>query len=308
MKFVREIFLVTLVLISILRLTSSNRRRNDPSRRAFYSNSEVPDELMQAVYIADVKQVDYLLTLDPEIITSRPPVLVNRVETKYNRTSIMVCGLDPQTDNRERVDQDCRDIGRLLFRSGASLTHRDIHGWDALSMGAVMGFTEFCEFLLQRGVQVDGLDENNRTALMKATAHAHLKTIEMLLRNGADLSLRDINGQTMLHHAVLLTSKNDSFIPFFQKVLSHHTLTQVDNFLDKDKRNVLMYAAIENSLPVVRLLLDFGCDPRKHDKFLLTAPQMTTNTTIKQLLTDKSIEFIEREHANWVQEVELEGN
>jgi ankyrin repeat protein len=281
---------------------SHRGRRNN----GFYSNTKAPDELMQASYIADVQKVKDLLDLDPDMVTNRPPVLVNRLDPRYNRTSLMVCGLDPQSDDNEETDLECTKIARLLFDAGASLHHKDKHGWDALSMGAVRGFAEYCRFLLQNNVSVDSVDEFNRTPLMKAGAHAHVETVKILMEYGANVSLQDLSGQTFLHHVALLVLKNESYYHFFEEVLRLHTLDQVDHFLDKDKRNILMYASIENNENITQSLLDFGCDPRLQDKYLLTASQMTNNTRIKNLLIEKSVEFVEKVHQLWLDETDLE--
>jgi hypothetical protein len=54
----------------------------------------VPDDLRDAVLVADVKLVNELmLTVDSEILSSRPPVVINREDDVHGRTAIMVCGM-----------------------------------------------------------------------------------------------------------------------------------------------------------------------------------------------------------------------
>src|SRR5438105_2189660 len=86
--------------------------------------NSIKDELADAIFIGDVRRVEFLLSLDPEIVSSRPPVLVNRVSEPYNRTPIMGCGLDPQ-HNQSVVDADCRRIAELMSNAGANLSHVD---------------------------------------------------------------------------------------------------------------------------------------------------------------------------------------
>jgi ankyrin repeat protein len=191
---------------------------------------------------------------------------------------------------------------------GADLHHRDNHGWNALALGAVRGLTRYCRLLLGKGISVDSLDSLNRTSLMKAAAHAHLSIVSILIEYEADLTLADINGQTALHHAVLLASKNDTYLPFFQEILSFYSDFDLDTLVDKDERSILMYAAIENSEPIVTMLLEeYASDPRKKDKFDIPPYQMSKNEQIKEMLLNKGIELTETEHKRWLEKSTFKG-
>lgn len=303
---VMKLFLLFLVCEIIF--VNSVKRRTKASQKAFYSNDEVPDELMKASYIADVHRVEYLLDLDPDIISSEPPVFVNRIESQHKRTSLIVCGLDPQTDEREQLDKDCLDIAKMLYKAGADLHYQDKYGWNALAMGAIRGMTRYCEFLIGKNVSIDSMDNQNRTALMKAVAHAQLPTARILIESGASLSLKDLNGLTALHHAVLLASNNESYIPFFQEILSHYNLSLIEGLVDYHGRNALMYATIEGSIEVCRILLEKGCDPRRVDNFQLSVTQMPRDPVLRELLLNKSIDFVEKEHGMWMEAIDLNGN
>jgi hypothetical protein len=79
----------------------------DSYRKGFHSSASVPDELMQASFIADVPRVKELLSRDPEVISVHSvPILVNRVDPQHGRTALMVCGFDPQTEDLEQLDKD----------------------------------------------------------------------------------------------------------------------------------------------------------------------------------------------------------
>jgi ankyrin repeat protein len=307
MNFLFLIFVTITLLICFICLSLAFD--DDSYRKGFHSSASVPDDLMQASFIADVPRVKDLLSRDPDVISvNSVPILVNRVDPQYGRTALMVCGFDPQTEDLEQLDKDCAEIASMLTEYGADLHYKDSHEWNALALGAVRGFTHYCRLLLDKGISVNSLDALNRTSLMKATAHAHLPVVSLLIEYGADITLQDINGQTALHHAVLLACKNDTYLPFFQEILSFYSGMNLDALNDKDGRTILMYATIENNEPIVRMLLEeYGCDPRKKDIFDVSPYQMTKNDSIKRILLNIVIELTEKEHQRWLEKSTFKG-
>lgn len=112
--------------------------------------------------------------------------------------------------------------------------------------------------LLEQGVEVNTLDENNRSALMYASFEGYTEIMESLISNGADPDLRDINGRTALIFA--------ASGPFPAAV---HLLLEKGadvNVQDRDEHyTALMYAAAEGQLENVKLLIEYGADPTVND-------------------------------------------
>ena len=274
----------------------------------------VRDELREAVRIADVKQVEFLLSLDQEVLNSRPPVLVNRTDSKYNRTSITTCGLDPQKSTRKAVDADCAEIAQALHAAGADLAHVDKYGWDALAVGASNGLSMFCEYLIFRGgVELNRQDNKGQTALMKASAQGFLDTAQVLVSGGAVFDIKDNSGLTALHYATIYalndTTGNADYIRGIASLVTlrrestalERKTAPVDELLDKDSRSCLMYAAISNNLPVVRALLDFGADPTLRDAFGVRAKDMSSDDYVRAAMAEASIPLIEDAHKKWLE-------
>lgn len=259
----------------------------------------VRDELMDAVLIADVRKVEELMSFDPNILSSRPPVLVNRKEAEFGRTSIMVCGLDPQSADYKEIDWSCVKIGRLLVQNGAITKSADRHGWDALSIAAVRGFTNYSAFLIANGNPLNRPDKQGRTAVMKALGHGHYDTFELLYKKGANTTLRDNQGLTAIHHATSLAIKNESYVDFLSKVLSVLPAGTIDEYKDKDLRTPLMYAAISNKRVVVETLLLYDSDPRMKDKYEVSAYSMSHDKEVYRLLQEKVVQLTERDHRKW---------
>lgn len=270
---------------------------------------------MEAVHNADVHRVKLLLSLDQEILTARPPVIIDRTDEQHGRTPLLVCGLDPQERDRPTLDWECVSIAKLLHKRGANMQHVDNAGWDALSMGAARGLTRFCRYLVRNhSLFIDRKDSEGRTALMKAAYHGYYDTFEMLVRNGANMSnVQDNNGLTALHYATIYTLQNPKQIEFFKNVTylisnvtSTHSLNS-DSFLDKDDRTCLMYAAISNDIAVSKALLAIGADPRRQDKYGVTCSTMSSSEELRQLLVEATITLTEKEHERWLRGSAIPG-
>ena len=261
----------------------------------------VRNELMEATFMAHVDRVYDLLQLDPEVLTSRPPVLVDRIEEDYGRTSLMVCGFDPQDTNRTKVDIDCSIIAKLLHQKGANLSAVDDNGWDALALGAVRGYSRYCKFLLKHNVSANHIDHEHRTALMKAAAHGHISVARVLKKYGADFTIQDNKGLTALHHATKLALANASYIPFLQKFVTLHDSVDINSLVDFDNRTTLMYAVISENIPIAKVLIDAGADPRLQDKYYVSTTSMSSNPELRNLLLEAVVNKTESEHRAWIE-------
>jgi hypothetical protein len=280
----------------------------------------VKNELTEAVHNADYQTVKFLLGIDQEILTSRPPVLVNRMDDTHARTALLVCGSDPKNRDRPTLDKECVKIAKVLYKGGANMSHVDKEGWNAVSMGAVRGYTRFCRYLIdEHKVEINGEDEDGRTPLMKAAAHGHFDTFAMLLRRGANITAANTNGNlTAVHFGAVFALQNPGQLPFLRNLTSlvtgNSTLKSasnatakggnfsmpLDSFVDKDGRTPLMYAAISNNRPVMEVLLAAGSDPRKADGYGVTCTSMPADASDRAMLTDAGITLTEKEHKQWL--------
>ncbi len=66
-------------------------------------------------------------------------------------------------------------------------------GRTALHLAAQKGFTKTCYELLFRGIPVNAWDNMQNTPLHLAVRGGHLETVELLVKNGADFNLADVN-------------------------------------------------------------------------------------------------------------------
>lgn len=89
------------------------------------------------------------------------------------------------------------DIARILLDLGASTTAIDYAGRTALMYAATGPFPETVKLLIEMKSDPNAVDkEEYFTPLMHAAAEGHLEVVKILLENGADASLKDIDGDT----------------------------------------------------------------------------------------------------------------
>lgn len=98
---------------------------------------------------------------------------------------------------------------------------------------------------------------SNKTALMAAVAGDHIEVVELLIKYGADLELRDKNGNTALAYAVVYGCVNAARVLLDKDANS--------NTADGDGWTALMGAAIEGEKEMVELLLAHGANPYAED-------------------------------------------
>lgn len=173
-------------------------------------------------------------------------------------------------------------------------------------MAAIRGQYRTCAFLLQNGVSAEVIEmEEGRTPLMLAAANAHFRVIDVIL-NFTDpykqIIWKDKSGRTGFHYSTALAINNASYIPHLGsviKILLNKNIS-VDLARDLHNRTALMYAAINNNIPVGQLLLSAGADPRLSDSFGTKVEDMTKLSHFKALLVNATIEFALRDHLEWL--------
>lgn len=89
-------------------------------------------------------------------------------------------------------------LAKRLAAAGVDPRLVDEDGDTALHLAASSGHVELCEWLLDLGLGLEALDAAQRTPLMDAALAHEPRTVDLLLRRGADVTARDVDGATAL--------------------------------------------------------------------------------------------------------------
>jgi len=112
--------------------------------------------------------------------------------------------------------------------------------------------------LLEKGNDVNILDEQGRTALMYAAFNGHSSIIKKLLEKNASVNLQDKEGRT-----ALMMASSGPYPEAIKLLLDNRAEI---NITDKAEHfTALMYAAAEGQLDNVKVLLSYNADPSLKD-------------------------------------------
>ena len=87
---------------------------------------------------------------------------------------------------------------RALIRAGADVNAVDKDGKTALMRAVCKGHEEIVKLLLKAGTDVRAADKDGSTALMGAARWGYEETVKLLLKAGADVHAADRDGSTAL--------------------------------------------------------------------------------------------------------------
>ncbi|HET9218537.1 MAG TPA: ankyrin repeat domain-containing protein [Terriglobia bacterium] len=128
---------------------------------------------------------------------------------------------------------------KLLLDAGADANSANLDGQTALLAVARTGIVEAADLLIKAGAKVDSRDKfGGQTPLMWATARRHPKMMQFLISKGADVNARGTARDYQRHVQAEGRPKN----------------------LDSGGFTSLLYAARENCLECVKVLLAAGAD------------------------------------------------
>jgi ankyrin repeat protein len=88
-------------------------------------------------------------------------------------------------------------IAALLLDKGADVNRKDPQKLTSLHFAASGPFPEMVIMLLERGADINSAENADRfTPLMYAAAEGHLEVVKILVAHGADIAMKDKDGDT----------------------------------------------------------------------------------------------------------------
>uniref|UniRef100_A0A8C4RLC2 Uncharacterized protein n=1 Tax=Erpetoichthys calabaricus TaxID=27687 RepID=A0A8C4RLC2_ERPCA len=121
-----------------------------------------------------------------------------------------------------------------------------------LHVACAGGHSDVVSFLVENQAELDPIDDEHQTPLIMAVQHMREECVLILLKNGANPWLKDINGDTALHHAALVSE-----LPLARHLLDYNAAVDTPN---KTGCTPLMVAVDKNDQEMATFLLECGAD------------------------------------------------
>jgi len=238
------------------------------------------------------KAVSQLNVLTPErgVLLYGETALMIAARRGNHRAVYALLGAQPTTDARNHrcytalmlaSETGTPQVISALCGHGASTSLTNDKGWPPLAIAISRGRVDNVEALIAHKANVDQyIDNNNGTPLMLAARLGHAGLISILHRAGANIAMRDRDGNDALLAAVLSGS-----LPAVQALLSVGAAVDAPNTAGFSP---LMAAAQCNHVEALRLLIQAGADfSRKTDQ------GWTAKTYAIHATATRAVEFLE---------------
>lgn len=154
-------------------------------------------------------------------------------------------------DFLEAVEDGDRKEMRNLLNQGGNPNGRNGDGIPAMVLAGDKGDVSLMAYLLELGVNIDGVTTNRReSALMRRAEVGNTTVVRFLIENGANPDLRDKGGETALMKAV--RSRKRGVIKLLIEAGADVNLS------DFTGKTALSYAEEARSRGIIRLLVESG--------------------------------------------------
>lgn len=202
-----------------------------------------------------------------------------------NLSLLLSSGADPQ-----QADDSKKSAITFALENASTLTPMLLNAvpksrWQAdwLPLAARQGLLEVTRALIQSGIELNGQDQQGKTALWHAASQGQLSMVRFLLQQGADATLADSAGNTPLHAAA--SGKPREIV---QELMPAAVKGQRLNTLNHAGSSPLHLAVGASRSGNAQLLLAAGADKDLRDKNgntpLMLAVQAHDSATVKTLL------------------------
>jgi ankyrin repeat protein len=164
--------------------------------------------LIEAIKAGNVEDVKRLLNSDPDVAAERTPEGVSAVSMAMYHRQGEIAGLIASRKGELDVFEACavgdrERVAALIAADPACINSFSPDGFAPVALAAFFGHSEIVELLAKAGADVNA---QARNAMRVAAIHAAVsardaRSVEILLRHGADPNLRQQNDITPLHVA-----------------------------------------------------------------------------------------------------------
>ncbi|XP_044260234.1 uncharacterized protein LOC123008483 [Tribolium madens] len=141
----------------------------------------------------------------------------------------------------------CTKVVQLLLNRNIEVDIKDSEDKTPLHWAAKLGNTHILQLLIDKSAKIDSTDVRKRTPLHKASYMGKNQAVKILLKNNANVNFRDNDDKTPLQRA--------SDMGHYETVKILVESCADINAIDKNKRTALHYAAFEGHFQVVEYLV-----------------------------------------------------
>ncbi len=159
-------------------------------------------------------------------------------------------GLIESNSNYRAYIQQRLDIVEFLLQNGADINAKDKYGKNLLFIAIRRNQPDILEYLLKKGIDVNSTNNVGETPLMEAATTAEdVNVIKVLLKYGADKSLKDKKGLTASRHAMFnLNPEIQNLLKVSEPVQKYDLPASAEKYYSEMKEGILK----EMVLPMVQ--------------------------------------------------------
>ena len=151
---------------------------------------------------------------------------------------------------------------RFLLNQGADVNLKDDYGFTALHLAAISSMYEVMICLVENGADVNAVNLRDVTPLMMACDDdSNMDVVRYLMRRGADMQLKDVDGFTALLYAI--TSDSDFALDILRFLIQNGADVNTRNL---EEATPLMLASWNGYLDKVKFLIEQEADVDAQDE------------------------------------------
>lgn len=190
---------------------------------------------------------------------------------------------------------DYHRVIKILLKAGLDIDKVDCFGQTALHKAVISNNLGLVKELLLHGPWVDVVDINGRTPLIDAVYNANVKIFDELVRCHADLTIKNVNGENLLHIASR-TNKTDDMKQAALSIAEQVLSTGLVDLNCADTMGVTpLHVAVQNNfVEMIDLLATHGANFNivSVDKFI--PADMTDDVKVKEyVMSHRTVSLVE---------------